>query len=343
MAKEIYVGVNDKARKVKKAYVGIDGVAHKVLKVYVGDGNNKARLCWVSECQHPSLSNNLNYFWGDNCEYCTATAICPDCGYQETETDYYPEFRVYEEPTCTEDGKGDYHAYFSNELFEDNYSCPDWHTIEALGHDMGSWEITDDERYCLRHCLRNGCSVSEQKTHDIDYSLNPTIYYSDTSAEISWSIPLDTNYCELDGNYVEGMSGSVDTPGTHYIYIECECPNCGYMWSIKDTVYVNQAPVPSFWINDYGCVSGEVDYAENGEDTKVFMQVWWYDAIIGYFKSIGSSEIFYASDGTFNSSIDVSAYYGKPVGVRYQSTAEATLMRENGLNTGNEENSLYWI
>lgn len=158
MAKEIYVGVNDKARKVKKAYVGINGVAHKVLKVYVGDGNNKARLCWVSECQHPSF--NVNYFWADGCEYCKATATCTECGYQEFETDHYPEFRVYEEPTCTEDGKGDYHAYFSNELFEDNYSCPDWHTIEALDHDYvlipGSEPTCTEEGNNVYTCSRCG-------------------------------------------------------------------------------------------------------------------------------------------------------------------------------------------
>lgn len=46
MAKGIYVGVDNIARKVKKMYVGVDGVAHKVKKVYVGDENGKARLAW---------------------------------------------------------------------------------------------------------------------------------------------------------------------------------------------------------------------------------------------------------------------------------------------------------
>jgi hypothetical protein len=34
MAKAMYVGVDNKARKVKKMYVGIGGVARKVKKAY---------------------------------------------------------------------------------------------------------------------------------------------------------------------------------------------------------------------------------------------------------------------------------------------------------------------
>lgn len=49
MAKGMYVGVADKARKVKSIYVGVDGKARKVKKVYVGDANGKARLCWSAE------------------------------------------------------------------------------------------------------------------------------------------------------------------------------------------------------------------------------------------------------------------------------------------------------
>ena len=48
MAKTLYVGINNLARKVKKMYVGIDGKARKVKKAYIGVGG-KARLFWVSE------------------------------------------------------------------------------------------------------------------------------------------------------------------------------------------------------------------------------------------------------------------------------------------------------
>lgn len=46
MAKDTYIGVGSKAKKIKKCYVGIDGKAHRIKKVYIGvDG--KARLCWT--------------------------------------------------------------------------------------------------------------------------------------------------------------------------------------------------------------------------------------------------------------------------------------------------------
>lgn len=45
MAKEIYVGIDSKARKARSLYVGVGGVARQVKKIYVGvDG--KARLAW---------------------------------------------------------------------------------------------------------------------------------------------------------------------------------------------------------------------------------------------------------------------------------------------------------
>lgn len=47
MAKNIYVGVGGKARKVKQLYVGVGGKARKVKKVYVGVGG-KARLVWAA-------------------------------------------------------------------------------------------------------------------------------------------------------------------------------------------------------------------------------------------------------------------------------------------------------
>ena len=39
MAKGIYLGVGNVARKVKKAYIGIGGVARKIKKMYIGIGN----------------------------------------------------------------------------------------------------------------------------------------------------------------------------------------------------------------------------------------------------------------------------------------------------------------
>jgi len=46
MAKGVFIGVSNKARKVKKAYIGVDGKARKIKKMYIGDANGKARLFW---------------------------------------------------------------------------------------------------------------------------------------------------------------------------------------------------------------------------------------------------------------------------------------------------------
>lgn len=75
--KGFYIGVDGKARKVKKVYIGVDGVARKVKKAYIGDENGKARLCWTSdfyvkELGVKGLSSGLTYtenkeLWGESC------------------------------------------------------------------------------------------------------------------------------------------------------------------------------------------------------------------------------------------------------------------------------------
>ena len=48
MAKNAYVGVDNKAKKIKNIYVGIDDKARKVKKVYIGV-NGVARLCYSGD------------------------------------------------------------------------------------------------------------------------------------------------------------------------------------------------------------------------------------------------------------------------------------------------------
>ncbi len=43
MSKDVFVGVSNKARKIKKLYVGVGGKARKVKKAYIGV-NGKAKL-----------------------------------------------------------------------------------------------------------------------------------------------------------------------------------------------------------------------------------------------------------------------------------------------------------
>lgn len=48
MSKNIFIGVNNVARKVKSIYIGVNNVTRKVKYVYIGDSNNKAQLCYSS-------------------------------------------------------------------------------------------------------------------------------------------------------------------------------------------------------------------------------------------------------------------------------------------------------
>lgn len=48
MSKNIFIGVNNVARKAKSIYIGVNNVARKVKYVYIGDSNNKAQLCYSS-------------------------------------------------------------------------------------------------------------------------------------------------------------------------------------------------------------------------------------------------------------------------------------------------------
>ena len=46
MAKAMYIGINDAAKKIKKAYIGIDGIVRKIKKIYIGV-DNSPKLCFV--------------------------------------------------------------------------------------------------------------------------------------------------------------------------------------------------------------------------------------------------------------------------------------------------------
>lgn len=56
MAKGIYVGSGNTAKKVKKAYIGVGGVARKIKKGYIGVGG-VARLFYSAETLVPFTSN----------------------------------------------------------------------------------------------------------------------------------------------------------------------------------------------------------------------------------------------------------------------------------------------
>ena len=62
MAKKVYIGVNRKARNVKRILVGDEnGVAREVIKGYVGDENGKARLFWQYDKFQHFLKQNYEH------------------------------------------------------------------------------------------------------------------------------------------------------------------------------------------------------------------------------------------------------------------------------------------
>lgn len=73
MAKRIYVGVGNTARRVKKAYVGINGLARRIKRAYIGVGG-VARILYTTELDywgcakplslanfHPAATSNSKY------------------------------------------------------------------------------------------------------------------------------------------------------------------------------------------------------------------------------------------------------------------------------------------
>ena len=79
MSKNLFVGVDGKARKTKEFYVGVNGKAHRIVKAYIGDENGKARLFWDNESNiaenslefvsDNSFTMNTNKLWNGTIEY----------------------------------------------------------------------------------------------------------------------------------------------------------------------------------------------------------------------------------------------------------------------------------
>ena len=63
MSKNLFVGVDGKARKAKEFYVGVNGKARKIVKAYIGDENGKARPFWEKES---NIAENSLEFVSDN-------------------------------------------------------------------------------------------------------------------------------------------------------------------------------------------------------------------------------------------------------------------------------------
>lgn len=64
MAKNAYVGVDNKAKKIKNIYVGVDDKARKVKKAYIGV-NGVARLCYSGDEGYSKLKKIAQYKFND--------------------------------------------------------------------------------------------------------------------------------------------------------------------------------------------------------------------------------------------------------------------------------------
>ena len=101
MAKNLYIGVGSKARKVKSLYVGVGGKARKVKKVYVGVGG-KARLVYTSYVAVTGMTvTNAKYNSSGNLRAFYVTILpsnATDTSYSVTVTnnDKYGEYKVYQ-------------------------------------------------------------------------------------------------------------------------------------------------------------------------------------------------------------------------------------------------------
>ena len=72
MSKNLFVGVDGKARKAKEFYVGVNGKAHRIVKAYIGDENGKARPFWEKETT--PITDSLE-FVSDNSFTMSATKL----------------------------------------------------------------------------------------------------------------------------------------------------------------------------------------------------------------------------------------------------------------------------
>lgn len=96
MSKNIFIGVNNVARKAKSIYIGVNNVARKVKYVYIGDSNNKAQLCYSSGPVYISKqgTNTLTFSPEDFTETYKSNPITSVNGSDLTQSYYYVTFEA---------------------------------------------------------------------------------------------------------------------------------------------------------------------------------------------------------------------------------------------------------
>lgn len=225
MSKEIYMGVDNKARRVKDFYIGVDGVARKVKKAYIGDNNGKARQFWSSEIldfiqvalpiTYITCSAFLNgRFWifGPND---SGTA---GMGAYSTDAINWTTFSTpVSHPRAIAYGGGKYVAIAYDYLTE-NIAM-----YSSNGINWYSSSVSDSINYWSDICYGNGKFVAVSKTGSIAYS----------TSGMGWTIAEQPSNFYNDLNTVEYGDGHFvaikDTNNVNYVGFSSD----GINWEAK--------------------------------------------------------------------------------------------------------------
>lgn len=133
MSKGIYIGVDDKARKVTKAYIGVDGVARKILKGYEGNENGIARQFYSAEKAHYWRRYNANY-WDVASHHTIGSNVTN-----------YPDSFWAQKSGITLYGSYVFDAYTGNFILSGAQQSVAW--IPEPGDESGKWEELSPECY----------------------------------------------------------------------------------------------------------------------------------------------------------------------------------------------------
>lgn len=160
MAKVVYTGVNNIARKVKNIYVGVNGTARKVKKAYVGV-NNVARLCYSSSYMWAKYNLNItgskyNLTYGgdyDNIVNASSSYISP-IGYISNSNNPLTIYNSDINP-C-------YIFGYVSEWYS-NFSITNWYLIYSVSYYSNAYQLngytysnfTCDDIICVAYCYRS--------------------------------------------------------------------------------------------------------------------------------------------------------------------------------------------
>ena len=171
--------------------------------------------------------------------------------------------------------------------------------------------------------------------------VSTSVEYFGSGATISWNDVENVDHymviyesSEFEPEYYD-TSIVVYNPGSYEIYA------IGILGDeTVDTVDIESAAVPTFSIGEDGYCECTIDDT-NGETTYVDFEV--YQVLNETeFNYIGGDNCA-SYDSPYLSSVDITPYFGTPVGVKFTSYSDGGLTVENQVKAGNDPDSLIWI